>query len=417
MEIRGNELLGLIEAVNVKEDGMLRPRPAFSEYERIAHDTLCRPFADLDVTICRDPVGNTVIRRAGRNKTARAVAVLSHLDTVYTPGEYDGTVGCCAAAHIITRLCEENITLTRPVEAHFMAAEESSRWGVGCVGSRLRLSLLNPQAVLDLRDADGVGMREAMRACGLAPEALGSFTPEPPEFAIELHPEQGPVLEHQGLPVGFVTAIAAPARLRVAFIGETNHSGACPMHLRKDALPASAELILRVEQLARESEDTYAVATVGYCHVEPNYTNAIPGLVELIVDVRGVDLQHRDAMLAEIKASAHQIAERRALGCTIKVLQQDRPELLSEELLELFEHNARKRKLGHTRLVSGAAHDVLHFSKAMCPVSAKPATQAGLIFIASRGGKSHCPDEFSEPEHIIAGAQIALDTVLTLAER
>ncbi len=363
--------------------------------------------AGLEVRL--DPAGNLIGRRAGSREDLPAIALGSHIDTVIEGGRYDGTAGVVAGLEVLRALEAGRNSLAHPVELIVFLEEEGTRWGAPLLGSRLMAGQNLEQADLDRVDRDGISYRKAMRSAGLDSARAAAARREPGEFAcyLELHIEQGKVLESLGLPVGVVTGIAGPAAMKVAFRGQADHAGATPMHLRRDALVAAAKLILEAKKLAQETSPL-SVATVGQLLVRPGAVNVIPGEVVMSVDFRDIDLERRDRLEAALLGAVRAIAGAENLESEVLDTSRVAPVRISDRMVAVLSNACTKNGINFGTLPSGAGHDAQVMSRL---------TEVGMLFIRSRDGISHAPQEYSTIEDITLGAQALYDAVLVLDER
>jgi ureidoglycolate amidohydrolase len=293
----------------------------------------------------------------------------------------------------------------RSIELLMFTSEEPTRFGIGCLGSRLLSGSLSPAAAALLKDADGLTFDEVRWTAGCVGALADVRLPDGHYAAfVELHIEQGPLLEREQIPIGAVTAIAAPAALRVRLEGEGGHAGAVLMPERKDALCAAAEVVLTVEEAAKATGRPDTVATTGVCRVHPGAVNSIPGRVTLEIDVRDTDLGSRDRVVDRVRQAIDQTAGRRGLRAEVQLLNADPPAEAGPEVLAAIQATCRRLGLACKPMVSRAYHDSLFMAR-LCPT--------GMIFIPCRGGVSHRPDEYSSPEAIGRGVEVL---ALTLAE-
>ena len=355
--------------------------------------------------VTQDHAGNVFAARPGRGDAA-AILTGSHLDTVPTGGPYDGAYGAVAALWALRRLDEDGLALDRPVEAVAWAGEEGSRFPLGCLGSSAFAGLNDLASVERLFDDDGVSFAVARAGeYGLLRDVPLRDDGRAPAAYVELHIEQGPVLEHRGVRLGNVTAIAGQRRFEVEVQGESGHAGTVPMVLRRDALAAAAEIVLALE--AEGARHDGAVLTVGRLVVEPNQTNVIPGRVTFRVDARSVD----DAILTqlgrEVAAQAERVGARRGVRVAVESIEH-RPAVamdagLRAALAEAF------AALGEPALdlPSGAGHD------AMCVAAIAP---AAMIFVPSAGGRSHVGNEYTSPADLDLGVA-ALARAIVVIDR
>lgn len=381
---------------------------------------------EAGLTVRRDAVGNLIGALPGRNPDAPALACGSHLDTVVNAGKYDGIVGSLAAIEC-ARALRAGGGLARPLYVMLFAMEESARFGAGYgFGSRVmagfeikrdelfardRSKALLARAISELNGWE-TGARIATERTALRAAqqdiAASRFDWSSVQAFLELHIEQGPVLERAGKRIGIVTAVAAPTRLQWVVTGEQNHSGTTPMALRRDALAAAAELILVVERAANEFAGKQVVGTVGVIQCEPNVMNAIPGRVELRVDVRSTSTEAKRECLEQLERAARDVAARRGIGLDTLPLADENPVTFAEEIVETLQTVCDLEEIEPLRMPSGAGHDAAHIARVV---------PAGMIFIPSRGGVSHDPREYSSPEEIALGARALLGALCELDRR
>jgi ureidoglycolate amidohydrolase len=269
-------------------------------------------FRDAGLSVWEDALGNTFARWEGQRRELPAVATGSHIDAIPHSGRFDGTVGVLGAIEAVRALGRAGFRPIRPIEIILFTSEEPTRFGVGCLGSRAMCGALSALSLACLRDADGNTL-EALRAAAGFQGALSEVLIAENRFSafVELHIEQGPLLERSGTAIGIVTAIAAPAALRLTWEGEGGHAGAALMRGRRDALCAAAEAVLAVEKSAHSVGGPDTVATTGVCRVHPGAINGIPERVILEIDVRDIDQEPRDRVIASIGRAAGEIAARR----------------------------------------------------------------------------------------------------------
>ncbi len=387
-----------------KEGGITRL--SFTEEERAAKDLVASFMSEAGLFVREDAAGNLFGRREGRNPGSPAVLVGSHVDSVYNGGDFDGPLGVLAGVEILQTMQERGVETERPVEVVAFTDEEGARFSFGMIGSRALAGRLSPEDLTEHEDSDGVAIGEAMRAYGLDPERVGEAArPKGSvEAYVELHIEQGRVLESEDLPAGIVTGIAGPVWLRFSLTGETGHAGATPMSLRRDALAAAAEVMGLIE--AEASGTGTSVGTVGQLSLEPGGINIIPGRVEFSLDLRDIDEEARDGVEGRILPGAEEICERRGVGLEIETLQRLAPAPCSEHVRDAVRGACERVGIRPHALPSGAGHDGMQLTD-LCPM--------GMIFVRSRNGVSHSPDEWSSREDCAAGSDVLYWTVLGLA--
>jgi allantoate deiminase len=382
-------------------------RLSFTDEERSAKDLVASFMQEAGLAVSEDAVGNLFGRREGSDPNAPAVLVGSHVDSVYDGGNFDGPLGVLAGIEVAQAMEEGGVETDHPVEVVAFTDEEGARFSFGMIGSRALAGTLS-EGDLQHQDADGISIADAMRKRDLDPARIGEAARPRDSLAcyLELHIEQGRVLEDEDLPLGVVTGIAAPVWRRVVFEGETGHAGTAPMQLRRDALAAAAEVVGIVEEEA--SATGTSVGTVGQLGVEPGGINIIPGRVELSLDLRDIDEDTRDQIEERILERSRRVCEGRGVGFETEVLQRMTPVSCSETVRGTIRAACEGLGLGTRDLASGAAHDGMQLA-GLC--------QVGMVFVRSREGVSHSPDEWSSKKDCTAGADVLYHTALDLASR
>jgi len=354
-----------------------------------------------------DALGNTFIRLEGSDATLSAVATGSHIDAIPHSGRFDGTVGVLGGLEALRAIQNSGIKLQRSLELILFTAEEPTRFGVGCLGSRAMSGTLSVTQLEALVDGSGVSLNDARGTAGYTGSLENIALPEEFYHAfVELHIEQGPILEAEGQHIGLVTAIAAPASLILKLTGEGGHAGAMLMPVRRDALTAAAEIVLEVERAALETGSEDSVATVGRILNHPNNINAVPSSVELGLDLRDIDALRRDKMVARVLEAAHAVCVRRRVALEVQWLNQDPPAPSSERVLSAARAACSELGISPREMVSRAYHDSLFMAR-LCPVA--------MIFIPCLKGYSHRPDEFSSSEDIARGVEVLARALVNLA--
>ncbi|MDZ7705208.1 MAG: M20 family metallo-hydrolase [Trueperaceae bacterium] len=382
-------------------------RVLYSDADVRARAYLKDLIAEVGLSVREDAIGNLFARLPGQDDTLPAVATGSHIDAIPHSGRYDGTVGVLGGLEALRALKEAGVTPKRPIELIMFTAEEPTRFGVGCVGSRALAGVLSADDLRALKDEDGRSFDDVRTAAGFTGR-LEEVGLEPGHYHhfVELHIEQGPHLEAQNLNIGVVDAIAAPATLHITVHGQGGHAGAVLMPHRHDALVAGAILAQAVEDAARSSGAEDTVATVGIFDVHPRAVNSIPSRVFMSVDARDTDAARRDEAIAKIRQAAERIAQERDVRIDIETLNADPPATCGEEIVGTIREAAEGMGLAHTTLVSRAYHDAL-FMDRICPI--------GMVFIPCHQGISHRPDEYSAPDDIANGVRVLAQTLANLA--
>ena len=361
-----------------------------------ANDWLGERLTELGLEVELDPAGNVVGRwQAGEGK---AVLLGSHLDTVPNGGRYDGALGVLAALDVVRRLKAEGVEPRRPLWVVSFNDEEGGRFQTGMLGSRAFCG------DCDLEDWGGRGVPEAMAEAGLdfarLPDARGV---DGVAAYLELHIEQGPVLERAGIDLGVVTAITGMLGFRARFLGEANHAGTTPMVYRRDALAGAARAVLALRDEARSRDDM--TANVGVISAEPGGFNVVPGAAELTIDVRSATADGFARLEPFVRGTLEGIAAEEELGLELRETHRKQPVALDPELQDRLEQAAREEGASTLRLPSGAGHDAMVLAHHV---------PAAMLFVPSRGGLSHTPEEFSAPEHCELGARVLARVVRAL---
>jgi ureidoglycolate amidohydrolase len=374
-------------------------RVLFSECDLEARAWIKAKCRELGLQIRTDNVGNIFARWVGTEPHLPAIATGSHIDAIPNAGRYDGVVGVLGPLEAFRALKAIGFVPRRSLELVVFTAEEPTRFGLGCLGSRLMSGRLALDKAAALRDAGGVSLPEWLARMDWGQPDLESVKLAPGAYRafVELHIEQGPLLERDKIDIGVVEKIAAPSAFRLRLEGSGGHAGAVLMPDRRDALMGACEIALVVEKAALESGSPDTVATTGVLRVEPSAINSIPFRVLMEVDLRDTDLGARDRALERIRSEAAHICQRRNLTLAYESINADPPALASVELVASALRHAQASGFSTRAMISRAYHDSL-FMAVLCPIT--------MIFIPCRGGVSHRPDEFSSPGQIAAGIEV-----------
>jgi N-carbamoyl-L-amino-acid hydrolase len=382
-------------------------RVVFTDADLAARRYLTGLFEDAGLKLRVDAVGNIFARFPGSDPTLPPVATGSHTDAIPYSGKYDGTVGVLGGLEAIRSLQRAGVRPRRSIELIMFTSEEPTRFAYGCLGSRILSGQLNPDDAAKLKDEGGASLDEVRLAASFSgslsdvPLSKGAYS-----AFVELHIEQGPLLERAGLPIGAVTAIAAPAALRVRYEGPGGHAGGVLMADRADPLLAGAQLALAVEAAVRDSGGPDTVGTVGVLDVHPRSVNSIPREVLLEIDVRDIDGPRRDRVLDRIRGQAAAFGAARRTPTSVEVINADPPATCDPAIVEAVEQASADAGLACQRMISRAYHDSL-FMSLVCPIS--------MIFIPCRDGISHRPEEYASPEAIRGGIEVLARTLTKLA--
>ncbi len=410
LEVDQQKLLSEIEALAAISDAEAPAvtRIVFTPTDLKARAWLKARSQEAALALREDAIGNTFARWEGSDPTLPAVGTGSHIDAIPNAGKYDGVVGVLGGLEAIRTLRRSGFRPKHSIELLMFTSEEPTRFGIGCIGSRMLSGTLSAEAVRKLKDSDGHSLDEVRENAGFAaPLETVKLPPNYYKAFVELHIEQGPLLERQQIPLGVVTSIAAPASLNITIEGSGGHAGGVLMPDRRDALCAAAELILAIENSARASAAIDTVATVGICEVFPGAVNGIPSRVRLTADIRDTDFKRRDEVMQKIETAVQAIAAKRGVAIHSELLNADAPAQCAPAVIEALSQSCRKHNLNFLPIVSRAYHDSLFMSR-IAPTA--------MLFIPCRNGYSHRPDEYASPEDIARGTLILAETLAALSQ-
>lgn len=398
----------IVRFASLSEQGPGVTRLAYSRLERDAHAVFAGEMMALGLSTTTDAAGNTIAELAS-STGARSVAIGtgSHLDSVPGGGPFDGIAGVVAGMEVARIAVEQKVSRQRPWRFVAFAGEEGARFGQACNGSRMAAGLTGSADLHEFRDAAGVTMAQAMALVGLAPDNVASARWNPDDwFAfVEMHIEQGVVLQSKGTRVGVVDTISGSTRLQVTLLGQASHTGGTPMHLRRDALVAASECVLVCQAIATDPEHHGTRVTVGRLDVHPGSITTIPGRVVFTVDVRDVD-SDRQRRTSEALASAFgRISEKQGTTLSIEVIGDTSPVVLPSWVIDHIAQSAAEAGLTCRMLPSGASHDSQQINRVV---------PTGMIFVPSRNGLSHVPEEFTYAEELAEGTAVLLRTMMRL---
>lgn len=378
-------------------------RLAFTDADWAGRQYIVDRMIDAGLTVEADGFGNVIGYKAGKNPDLPVVMVGSHTDSVPNGGNYDGVVGVLSAIEAVRSMTEDNVEHDHTIAVVDFMCEESSRFGAATLGSKAMRGELTLDDLHRLVDKKGISIYEALQSRNLNPDGIETMEyTRPVKAFIEIHIEQGKVLEHEQKKIGIVTGIAAPERFYVTIRGNADHSGATPMKLRHDALCGASKIILGIEEIASMQEEPPVVGTVGVIEVIPGAMNVIPGVVKLGVDIRSISKVARDSVVTLIKEFIDVICEKRGLSYTIEPIAQDHPVAMHPAMIREIEGAVKAVDVEYMTMPSGAGHDAMHWANVV---------PTGMIFIPCHEGISHNPAEFTDMADIITGAKV-LDTVL-----
>ena len=380
-------------------------RPALSDMDKQARDTFVGWLKEAGLSVRIDDAGNIYGHRKGEDDTAAPILMASHLDTVYNGGRFDGITGVQSALEVIRTLNDNNIVTKRPIEIAVFTNEEGTRFEPALLGSGIATGVFKKEDVYKTADRDGLLFGEELERIGY----MGDEANRPKEIDtyFEMHVEQGPVLDNEGLQIGVLTGIQGMIWLDAEVIGEADHAGPSPMETRKDAMTGAVKIMREVNKIPYELGKG-TTTTIGKIHTEPSCINVIPGKVCSSIDVRNED----DAIMYEaidmIRERAEKICVEEGLSFKLERFWGTDAIAFPKELVDALEGFTKERGYTYKKMASGAGHDASYLSQ-VAPTA--------MIFVPSIGGKSHCEEEFTKYEDIVRGANLLLDMVLFRADR
>ncbi|MFB3883954.1 MAG: Zn-dependent hydrolase [Thermodesulfobacteriota bacterium] len=408
MEVQALRIQKDIEVINsfntTSERGITRL--TFSKPYMAARSYVIEELRKIGAEIFDGAAGNVRGRLEGSDKGRPAVMMGSHIDTVFQGGRFDGVVGVVSALEAARVIVENGIAHRHPIDVVVFAEEEGARFQSILLGSRAWTGEVNLNDLVRFKDKEGVSYTDAMEQLGVPMAENSILCPDQIQAMLEVHIEQSVVLEKKGISVGVVEAIAGIKQFTVTLEGVANHAGGTPMNLRFDAMQGAARIISAVEEIASHEVSPNTVATVGVLECEPGQVNVIPGRVRFTIDVRDTDPGLIDKASKKVMAAITGTCQDRRLTCDITPRSDTPPVRLSKRIVRLIEGAAERKEVEVTRITSGALHD----SSVMAEI-----TEVGMIFVPSKGGRSHCPEEWTELKDIKLGADILLETVTDLA--
>ena len=392
------QLTGLGDGIN---------RLAFTDVDWEGRQYIIDRMTDAGLDVEIDGFGNVIGYKVGTNPDLPIIMVGSHTDSVPNGGNYDGVAGVLSAIEVVRSIIDDSFEHEHTIAVVDFMCEESSRFGAATLGSKAMRGKLTLNDLHRLVDKQGISLYDALKERKLHPDAIESMAYNRPVKAfIEMHIEQGKVLEHEQKQIGIVSGIAAPERFYVTIRGNADHSGATPMNLRHDALCGASKIILGIEEITSMQEEPPVVGTVGIAEVVPGAMNVIPGSVKLGVDIRSISKVARDSVVFLIKELIEVIAEKRGLSYTIEPIAQDHPVAMHPAMIREIEEAVKSVGIDYMTMPSGAGHDAMHWTDV---------APTGMIFIPCRDGISHNPAEFAAMDDIIAGAEVLENVIKNIS--
>lgn len=362
----------------------------------------------LHLDVSMDYLGNIFGRREGRNKSAPSIMIGSHLDTVKGGGKYDGIAGVIAGIEVIRSLNENNVETEHPLEVVAFAEEEGGRFNSAFVGSNWVAGNIKDEELPRYVDENGIGIEEAAKAL----DALNNIVKRckrkdiNAKAMIELHCEQGTVLENENASLGIVNCITGSSSFVVTLKGMENHAGTIPMNMRRDAFFGASLISVELNKYVKTFE-SHSVGTIGNLNIKPNMYNIIPGEVKFSMDIRSIDKSDMTSIINHMKAYVEKVAFDNKLDFEITGNHLVYPVMMSKWLVDSLISSAKKRNYSYKVMGSGAGHDTIVMSEICDTV---------MVFVPSKDGRSHCKEEYSNPIDIAMGCDIIMDTIIKIQE-
>jgi len=383
-------------------------RFSLTEEDRMAREYLKDQLGKLNVKIYEDNAGTLFARREGTDPDAPVIMIGSHFDSVKNGGNFDGPAGVVMALEIFRALEENNIKTKFPLEFVAMIEEEGGRFGSVVFGSRAMAGLVDLAQLERNKDKDGVTMAQALREFGFEPEKIAETkrNREDVKAFIELHIEQGPILENEGKDVGIVDFIVGINEFKIQVNGRPDHAGTTPMNMRADALGVASKAISEIDSYP-EPENNGTVATVGVLEIKPGAANIVPAQAVFTVDIRSKDEASIRNVKKKIMDRLDSLTKGTDVTYTVTEMLDVKPVKMNEEMVRLFKESAEEKNFSYRNMLSGAGHDAMVMAEV---------TEVGLIFVPSKDGRSHCKEEWTDYDQLQKGIELIYDTILKLGE-
>ncbi|PAB59617.1 M20 family metallo-hydrolase [Anaeromicrobium sediminis] len=383
-------------------------RFSLTNEDREAREYIKSELTKLGLKVYEDPAGSIFGKRDGINNDLPVIMIGSHFDSVKNGGNFDGPAGIVMALEIMRVLEENNVKTKYPIEFVGMIEEEGGRFGGGVFGSRAMTGKVSTDQLYNNKDEAGIYMAEALRKFGFNPDEIEKAKRAPKDIKafIELHIEQGPILETENKDIGIVDFIVGINEFKVIVRGRPDHAGTTPMDMRSDALSTASKVISKIDGYAKDASEG-TVATVGILNVKPGAANIVPGEVTFTVDIRSKKgdciRSVKNRIIKCLNEEAH------SSGVEIKIIEMldVNPVKMSDQITESLENNGKSCGFSYIKMLSGAGHDAMVMASI---------TDVGLLFVPSKNGRSHCPEEWTDYEDLQKGIEVIYNTILDLGE-
>ncbi len=383
-------------------------RFSYTQEDIEAKKYIIKKMKKLNLKVSMDSLGNVFGRKEGRGRELAPILIGSHLDTVKNGGKYDGIAGVVTGLEVLRVIQENDIQTKHPVEVIAFAEEEGGRFNSAFIGSKWFAAKIGEEELKQITDSQSISLEKASKALDILDDEVERCNRKNNDVKamIELHCEQGPILQNAKKDLGIVNLITGSSSYQIDLSGQADHAGTTPMNVRKDAFYVASKIAVELNEFVKKQEK-YCVGTVGFVDVKPNVYNIVPEKVSLIMDIRSADIDVMYNVINHMKGYIDKISQANSVKYNIKKNHHVNPVKMSKHVVNLLTKNAEKRNYDFNVMGSGAGHDTIIMTEL---------TDCAMVFVPSKNGRSHCPEEYSDSKHIAKGADIVLDTVLELAE-
>ena len=381
-------------------------RLSFSKEARQTVNYIKDVMEEIGLDVCEDYAGSVIGKLKGADENAPSIIIGSHYDSVKCGGNFDGIAGIICGLEIARKLKENNVKLKYPLEIMGINDEEGIRFGTGFFGSKAMLGMITSDDLLKYKDQDNISIYQAIKEYGLQPEKVVEMfrNPDTIKSFIEIHIEQGPILENNKKDIGVVEYIVGMQRYIISIDGRADHAGTTPMNMRIDAMETASKVISNIGEWAR-NENNGTVATVGYIKAFPNAINIIPEKAEFSVDIRSKDNKSIETVFNKIIENIKSLCCEYGTKYTIEPKLSELPVKLNDKLIEQISEICDEKGYKHQKIDSGAGHDSLVMAKYV---------DTSMVFVPSKGGRSHCMEEWTDYEYLARAIDVIYNLVLNI---
>lgn len=396
----------LCEFNDTPNDGITRL--ALTSTDMMGRNYVIQKMEEAGLLVTKDEAGNIFGTLKGDDEELSAIYTGSHTDTVPHGGAFDGNVGVVCAIEALNYIRSNKIKHKRNITVVLYTGEEPCRFSIGSIGSRAILGEVDLDSLKKIKDSEGISLFDALNACGFDADNIKNAKKTSKDIfaSLELHIEQNNILENMNKDIGIVEAICAPTAFYVELTGSQSHAGGTSMEARRDAFAALAEISVRLEKLCSIYKSKFNTATIGKVNVYPNAGNIIPGKVDFTIDIRDCDWENKKRLTEALIMEIDEVTKRRNVDAVIKKDSDDKPLVCNKKIKKLIEEKAYEEGTSFANIISGPFHDSLFIGR-IAP--------AGMIFVPSKDGLSHCPEEWTEYIYLEKATKIMANTIIELS--